>query len=67
MYLYSTGHGSHFVNFLNCDDSISIISRGIFRMVFVVFMSLISLLLDVSNRELEDLLILERSIYVLFA
>jgi len=36
-------------------------------MIFVVFMSVISLLLDVSNRELEDLLVLERSIYVLFA
>jgi len=36
-------------------------------MIFVTFMSLISLILDVSNRELKDLLILEKSIYVLFA
>ena len=35
--------------------------------IFVVFMSLISLLLDVSKRELKDLLIVERSIFVLFA
>ena len=36
-------------------------------MIFVTFMSLIALILDVSKRELKDLLILERSIYVLFA
>lgn len=36
-------------------------------MIFATFMSLISLILDVSNRELKDLLILEKSIYVLFA
>lgn len=36
-------------------------------MIFVKFISLISLILDVANRELKDLRILEGSIYVVFA